>query len=130
MALTGQRICYTFKAGADLSADANHFNTVTLASDGDVNPVTNAATALQAIGILENTPKNGEAATVCVFGRAKAIVGGAVTPGAWLHVDNDGHLVATTTAGDPVVGRALESGANGQIISVLVDFVSRQHYGA
>ena len=129
MAVQGQRVCISLNAAADLSS--HQFSAVTLTNTGGVNAVSSAATALQAVGILENKPKSaGQPATVCVSGMAKATVGGAVTAGAWLHVDDDGHLVATTTAADAVIGRALESGASGQVVSVLIDCITRQHFGA
>ncbi len=45
--------------------------------------------------------------------------GGTVTAGDWLTSDADGKAIATVTADDSTVGRALEDGVDGQIGSVL-----------
>jgi len=56
-----------------------------------------------------------------VFGGiARVVYGGTVTRGAWLTADANGKAVATTTAGDHVIGRAMLSGVAGDIGSVLL----------
>lgn len=47
-----------------------------------------------ALGILQNRPKSGEAATVRVFGPSKCVAGGAITAGARFRITTSGYAVA------------------------------------
>lgn len=55
---------------------------------------------------------------VIMSGIAFIEYGGAVTRGAWLTSDANGKAVATTTAGNETIGKAMKSGADGDIGSV------------
>lgn len=79
-----------------------------------------AGAADRGLGLLQNKPQQvGGAATVGFAGVSKALVGAvAITAGARVGADANGAtVVATTTAR----GTALESGAAGAIIPVLLD---------
>lgn len=102
-------------AAADLSA--KQFCGVTVNSNGQ------AATADaddQVVGILQNKPASGQAATVAYGGVSKAICGGSVTAGNRVTTNASGQIVAATTAGDSVIGVALQTGATGDVIAVLI----------
>lgn len=72
------------------------------------------------LGILQNTPLQGDAAAVGFSGTSKAVVGAAVTRGDKLMTDTSARLITATT-GNFVVAEALESGAGANdIITVLV----------
>lgn len=84
--------------------------------------VTLASSAIDNIyGILQNKPKTGEAAEVCIFGVCKAVSGSTViASGAALQADTSGRLV-TQSASNPKVAVALEAAtAVDQIITVKV----------
>lgn len=72
------------------------------------------------IGVLQNKPQvTGQAATVAIRGVSRVVAGGTVTAGDTVTVANDGEAV-TTTDNELVVGVAVTSGADQEIISVLL----------
>lgn len=91
-------------AGADLSA--KQYLLVRLASTAKTVLVAAAATAAF-IGVLQNDPKSGEAASVVCAGLTKSIAGGAISPGDLVTANSTGQCVATTTANNKVVGKAV-----------------------
>lgn len=111
----------SFEAGTDLSS--SQFLLVELAADNQIDPVA-AAAGNPYIGIVQTNPDTvGAAATVMISGVSKAVAGAAVT------VADEVVQGATTAgrvetlaagAGQRVVGRALASGAAGEIIPVLI----------
>src|SRR5512137_1919614 len=114
---TGRRIP-GLKAAADLST--KQFYCVELTAADTVN-VCNAATD-KVIGTLQNKPNAaGQAAEVSSAGDIiKGIAGGAISVNDWVGTDANGKLVAKSTDKDFALGLALEAGADGTIISVLV----------
>jgi len=103
----------TIPAGADLSS--NQFCTVFIDTDGTAKL---AADGKNADGILQNNPKQDQAAAVAVFGISKAKIGDTVTVGEMLEMGTSGTLVPYNDA--VVIGKALEAGAVNNIISVLL----------
>lgn len=103
----------TIAASADLSA--KQFCVVTAA--GAV-----AGAGVEGLGILQNAPTSGHAASVRYGGISKAIYGGSVAVGAELTADANGHLVTATT-GNYVIAQALEAGASGETHSVALTHV-------
>lgn len=78
-----------------------------------------AGAAAKIIGVLQNDPNTGQAASVMVNGRTKAISGAAVTLGAEVEVDAGGKFI-DFSAGIKA-GVALEAtGAADEIFSVLL----------
>ena len=69
-------------------------------------PRSGAATAA-IIGVLQNDPKLGEAASVVCGGLTRGIAGGAIAPGDMVSANSTGQCVATTTANNKVVGKAV-----------------------
>mgnify|MGYP001568524577 FL=1 len=61
------------------------------------------------IGVLQNEPKSGEAATVACLGLTKIRGGGTVTAGAPIAHNSSG-MVVDAVSGDVVCGRAMETG--------------------
>lgn len=78
-----------------------------------------AANGDPALGIVQNNPGIGEAATVLVSGVSKAIAGGVITPGALLAAQTNGKLLVATT-GQYAVAQALMPAVANDIISVLL----------
>lgn len=104
----------TLVAAADLSAKQYH--AVSVNTDGKAA----AADADDfAVGILQNNPGAGQAATVTYHGVSKAKAGGSITAGARVTSNASGQIVAAA-AGDSILGIALTGGASGDVVSVLV----------
>lgn len=75
------------------------------------------------VGVLQNKPQfTGQSATVAIRGVSKVQAGGNVNAGQAVKVNASGEAVAATLPADAalVVGVAVTSGADGQIISVLL----------
>ena len=111
MATQGAQIRETYTAGADLSAAQFHFVTATARS------VALTGDGAAADGVLLNNPANGGAATVVVFGRVVVEAGGTIAAGAQVASNAAGEAVTAAT-GDIVLGKALEAGVDGQLISI------------
>lgn len=108
----------SFESAADLSTKQYHV--VKMTSAGKVN-LASAGTDVS-LGVLYNKPKTGEAAEVLMrnsAGTGKVIIGGTVTLGAALTANASGKAIATTTAGDQILGYALEAGSADDIIEFM-----------
>ena len=110
----------TLIAAADLSA--KQFFGVILDSAGKAAL---AGTAGQVIGILQNKPTSGQAAIVAISGVSKAAAGGTCTMGKPISADSAGKFVDSST-GQRAIGRAMETGAAGRTIRVLVDILTAE----
>lgn len=71
-------------------------------------------------GILQNKPKIYEAAEVRKVGISKVVCGDDITTGSKVTGDTNSEAV-TATAGQRFIGIALETGADGRVISILMD---------
>jgi hypothetical protein len=112
MATQGAQIRETYVAGSDLTAKQFFF--VTLAADGAIDSSGNGAAA---DGVLLNDPNTGEAASVVVFGRVTVECGTTVTAGQLIASDAAGNCVPAAST-DIILGKALEAGVDGQIITI------------
>lgn len=111
----------SFKSTSDLSALTNYGLAVKLDSSAQVVLATAASDKI--IGILQNTPKANETAVVLsrsASGVGKAQAGGTIAIGDYLTADSTSRLVATTTAGQEVVGIATEAAVVGQTFGFLL----------
>lgn len=114
MAYTYAPHCITLEAGQDFSAKQFFF--VSVSADGQVDPTGDGA---HADGVIQNDPAAaGDAANVAIGGVVKVICGGTVTAGGPVASDAAGEAVDATT-GDIILGTALETGADGQVISMI-----------
>lgn len=102
-------------AGADLSSA--QFKFVESNSSGTVT-VTNAA-GEYVLGVLQNNPASGQAATVAVGGISKVVLGGTVSINDQISTDASGRAIAATT-GHKIVGIAIKGGAVGEVGSVFL----------
>lgn len=125
----------TFIADADLSAkvgdvQTNLFRIVSIASStaNATNRKVVMATSTpdaKIVGVLNNAPAAGEPASVIgrnSQGTFKVKIGAnsaAVSIGDYLTVDTDSGALKTTSAGDQIIGQALEAGVAGQVIEYL-----------
>lgn len=106
----------SFVSTNDLSAAEFLIVAMDASNDGSVVAAASATDAI--LGVLQNKPKATEPAVVRMTGTTKVIAGGTITRGNWVTSDASGHAVATTTAGNVLLGRALQSGVSGDIIEV------------
>ncbi len=86
----------------------------------DAGCVVLAGNGERAIGVLSGKQFFGHAIEVSYSGREQVICGGAVTVGDKVQSDANGAAVTQSATGC-VQGEAMESGASGEIISVLLD---------
>lgn len=117
MSTIDNMLTITVQAGQDLSGSLYRFGVI--ASDGQVDPVASAGG--DADGVIMNKPTAaGQATTLAICGVAKVVVGtGGVTAGAKLQSDATGKAITAASA-DHVIGKALATGAAGDIIPVLL----------
>lgn len=102
-------------AGEDLSA--KQYYIVQLNATGGIEVAEGATDFI--VGVLQNKPASGEAATYRFLGTSKVVSAGSVTIGAWVTTDASGKAVVTTTDGNVTIGRALEAGTtDGDIFEV------------
>lgn len=92
-------------AGEDLNTKQYHI--VRLAATTAKSVLVAGAGTVAVIGILQNDPKSGEAASVVCAGLTRSIAGGAINPGDMVTANSTGQCVATTTANNKVVGKAV-----------------------
>jgi hypothetical protein len=103
----------SFTTGSDLSA--KQYFAVSVDSSGNAI----LATAAKAcIGFLQNAPTSGQTASVAVSGKTKAAITDTIAIGAQLEIASGGTLV--NHASGVIVGVALEAGATGNVITVLM----------
>jgi len=112
----------TLIAGADLSAKQFHFVEVDNA-DGTVDVCDNATD--RPIGVLQNTPKAGEAADVLIVGGSKVAAGGTASAGQALFTSASGTAVTlaigTTGSAAFIVGSFIEPAAAGAITTAVIN---------
>ena len=102
----------------DLSAA--QFLIVASDTSNDLAIVKAAAATDPIVGVLQSKPKAGAAAVVRHIGTTKVVCGGTITRGDKVTSDGNGKAVTTTTSGNQVVGRALQSGVSGDVIEILL----------
>lgn len=122
----------TLIAAADLSAKQYRFVKV----DANGQAALASAAGEVCVGVLQNKPTSGQAATVRIFGVSKVVANAAVSAGALIKTSSDGEAdtaskLTTNTSdagagadagiGSDVLGIALVAAANaGEIIPVLL----------
>ena len=108
----------TIKAGADLSAATNQYKFVTLDANG--NCILADALGEHVVGVLQNKPKQNQAATVAVDGVTKCQANAAIVAGANITTAATGRAVTAAT-GNQIVGQARSAaGAAGELFSLLL----------
>ena len=104
-------------ASADLSAKQYHF----VKMSGDNTVTVCAAITDVPIGVLQNNPKSGQAAEVCVFGVTKVVADGVLAAGNRIGTSADGQADAITVASDTtvtIVGQALKAAAAADVVEM------------
>lgn len=104
-----------FAAAADLSGKQYHF---VRASAANACNQSSLASDTAVLGVLQNNPQSGQAATIAQQGLSKVVAGGSITVNALVTTNGSGRAAAAVS-GDMVMGRALEAAANdGEVITV------------
>ena len=109
----------TASANADLRLFQYKFVRATGA--GTVSVASNAAgLATTLVGVLQNKPNSGQAATIAVTGESKVVAGAALTVNTWITTNGSGRAAAAAS-GDNVVGTVLETaGADGDVVRAMI----------
>lgn len=119
MAFENNQVLETFTAAADLSAKRYHL--VRLSAADNVNQASNPG-GTDNLGVLQNKPESGEAATVIMGGMAKVVAGSSMAVGALFTTSASGRAVTAAPASGVaayVYGQVLEAPtADGDIVSV------------
>lgn len=103
------------EAGVDLST--HRFKAVVLDANGKaVLP----AAGVKMLGILQNDPIAGAAASVMVHGLSRVVLSGAITPMAELATAADGTLLVNGVAAAQSGALAVQNGASGTTVAVLL----------
>ena len=114
----------TFTAAADLSAKQYYF--VKITADNTVNVC--AAVTDVPIGVLQNAPASGEAASVMLYGISKVSANEAIAVGNNIGTGDDGQadvVAAGTDTTVRLVWQALEAAsAAGEIISCAINCIN------
>lgn len=117
MATESNQVCLSFVASVDLSS-WQYKPVMLTATDRNVDKAD--ADNDPSIGILQNAPTSGQAATVCVFGESKAYFGATLTAGDVVECQvTSGELIANTTGGFGL-GWVTEGAGDGEIGTVFV----------
>ena len=107
----------SFVAGADLSA--KQYRLVKLGTGTNEIVLASSATD-RIIGVLQEKPKLGQPGQVAILGTSKVVAGGTISKGDCITSDSNGRAIAATTAGDTVIGIALENAVSGDIFEILL----------
>jgi hypothetical protein len=108
----------SYEAAADYYTTSKQFFVMKLNTSGRAE--LSGAAAASMIGILQNKPKQYEAAEVRNLGLSKAVCGDTIACGAKVTADANGAIV-TATAGQKYCGTAQEAGADGRVITILME---------
>lgn len=110
----------SFVSTNDLSASTNQYLIVKADTSNDESIVLAAAATDPVVGILVNLPKATHPANVQWLGSCKVQAGGTITRGDRVTANSSGQAITTTSAGNSVVGIALQSAVSGDIFEVLL----------
>jgi hypothetical protein len=106
-------------AGADLRT--HQFKLVEINTSGQI--VLAATAGQRCLGVLQNEPNTGEPADVAVAGISKCVAGGTIDEGDLITPQvTTASGLATSTAANNVIGRAVTPAASGQLFSLLIRF--------
>ena len=118
MAFGNYKDTLSFRAASDFAAD--QFKIVELTANA--HEVELSAVGDLPVGVVQNHPNSGEAATVALSGITKVIAGGAVSAGKKVSAAATGFATQTISGGIEIAvfGRALTTAASGGIFTMLI----------
>jgi hypothetical protein len=121
MAYEGQQpITLSLPAGENLTA--KQFTFVKMDTDGTVIACT--ATTDRPLGVLQNSPNDGQVALVCVTGTTKVVAGGSASVGNPVFVSASATAITAAFGAASaafVLGTLLEGAAAGQVVSAVIN---------
>ena len=123
---SGSGITITLEAAADLSS--NQYNFVKLDANGKAVICVADSAGTIPIGVLQNKPTAGQAATICVYGVTKLYIGTESGLGAGYNVGCDSNSAGKVSdTASFRMGVALEDpAADGDIVAVLLQKNGKQ----
>lgn len=127
MAYEQQQICITKAAATDLST--YQFCFMKMSGSGANTVTVCTAQGEDTIGVLQNKPKTGQAAQICVAGITKLKANDVLNDMAAICTDTNGEADIATTA-DYVAGRSLHGSttADGDIITAAINCLGAYIY--
>lgn len=108
----------TFVAGEDLTG--HQYKAVALSTSADDTVVKPSGQGAMCIGILQNAPKQGAQASVCIHGVSQFIGGDTVTRGTRVTANAADGEIGAAGSGDYVLGVITQSVTDGATASMLV----------
>lgn len=124
MATSGEMLRATRLAAAvDMSGAGYQYRFMKISANDTVTRA--AASSDLSIGVLQNAPKLGEAVELAYNGETKVEAGGTVTAGQEIMADTQGRAVTAATTGNRAIGVAVNGGAVGELITVLLGVTPR-----
>jgi hypothetical protein len=123
MAYEQQQICISKAAASDLSA--NQYCFVKMSGSGADTVTVCTAQGEQAIGVLQNKPKTGQPARICICGVTKLYSDDIIDDQEQITTETNGHADIAASS-DYVLGISLHGGtcADGDIITAAVNCIS------
>lgn len=119
--LGASRRTESWRSVADLSDKRYHIMRATGERTCNINSDPAVSFGAGIVGILENAPTSGHAASICVDGETKVVAGSAFAVNALLTSSASGRAV-TAVSGQLIVGRArMAAAVDGDIVSCHVD---------
>jgi hypothetical protein len=120
MATENHVLIRTYPAGEDLTAD--QYRIVVLASGAVRRP--DGATEV-GLGVLQNAPASGEAASVMLIGVSKIVFGETVAENEWIKLEYNsasdaGKALDADVALDLAIGRCIVGGAEDELGEILL----------
>lgn len=113
----------SMQAGGDLRTKQYHILRQSAAGVTNLASRTtaNQTAVVDAIGVLQNKPNSGQAASVAITGESKVVAGAAITQGVNVTTNASGRAIVAAS-GDWTIGQAAEAaGADGEVIRVVLD---------
>ncbi len=119
MAEQGRVTARTMQAAGDMRTTQYHV--LRQAAAGTTNVASNPGGGHDdVIGVLQNKPNSGQAASVGYMGEARIVAGGTVTAGALVAPNGSGRVI-DATSGDWTIGQALTAAtADGEEVRCLL----------
>lgn len=106
-------------AGADFSTTGQYLIVKKGTNAGEVALAT-SATAEVLLGVLQNKPKQNEAALVRILGTSKVVAGGTVAEGAYVTSNGSGQAISTVVDKNAVIGIAMEAAVVNDIFEIMI----------
>lgn len=107
----------TLEASTDLSSNQYHF--VKVDTSGKA-ALAITSTAQEVLGVLQNKPSSGQAASVMIDGVSKVVAAGSTMAAGDLVTNSTAGRATPHTAGDMIIGTVIygSSGSTGRILTV------------